>query len=66
MRVILDGDGDADLIAFLRELDPDGTVELGPRRCEHCGEPFAASRSDARYCTPKCRHAAWRARTANG
>lgn len=27
--------------------------------CEACGEPFESRRRDARFCSPKCRKAAW-------
>jgi len=33
-------------------------------RCERCGEPFAPTRSDARYCSTACRVAAHRDRKA--
>jgi hypothetical protein len=37
----------------------------GPRRCEGCGERLPAlARSDARYCSVRCRVAAHRARAA--
>lgn len=32
--------------------------------CERCGSTFEVSRSDARYCSSRCRTAAYRARTA--
>ena len=28
--------------------------------CDHCGQSFAAKRSDAKYCSPRCRTAAHR------
>ncbi len=28
-----------------------------PKECANCGEPFVASRTAARYCTPRCRKA---------
>ncbi len=31
--------------------------------CERCGEPFVATRSDARYCSTACRVAAHRSRS---
>ena len=34
------------------------------RACEHCGETFEPSRSDARYCSAACKQAAWRRRAA--
>src|SRR6478735_1743736 len=34
------------------------------RACEHCGETFQPSRSDARYCSSACKQAAWRRRAA--
>ena len=30
-------------------------AQSAPRACEHCGEPLASSRSDARYCGARCR-----------
>jgi len=30
--------------------------------CTHCGSTMLALRSDARYCSPACRQAAYRAR----
>ncbi len=30
--------------------------------CDNCGNWFKAKRLDARYCSSKCRVAAWRAR----
>ena len=30
--------------------------------CVHCGEPFMATRTDALYCSPKCRIGAFRQR----
>lgn len=35
------------------------------KRCEVCGEEFFASRSDTRYCSRKCRNAAYRMRNPN-
>jgi hypothetical protein len=32
--------------------------------CEHCGEEFKSVRSDAKFCSPKCRVAANRAKSA--
>jgi hypothetical protein len=32
------------------------------RPCEHCGNAYVASRTDTRYCSPRCRVAAHRAR----
>jgi hypothetical protein len=32
------------------------------RRCARCGQSFAPRRADARFCGPKCRSAAHRAR----
>jgi hypothetical protein len=32
-----------------------------PFACAHCGEPFTPARSDARYCSGRCRVAAHRA-----
>ena len=32
-----------------------------PLACENCGEPFTPRRSDARYCSTRCRVAAHRA-----
>ena len=32
--------------------------------CGSCGQPFTASRSDARYCSPPCRQKAYRDRLA--
>lgn len=32
------------------------------RTCEHCGQPFTAKRTDARYCSATCRQRAKRAR----
>lgn len=40
-----------------------GTCEPRQRTCAQCGAPFSASRSDARYCSGRCRVAAHRART---
>ena len=31
--------------------------------CEHCGEPFAVTRSNKKYCSDKCRADAWEKRT---
>jgi hypothetical protein len=33
--------------------------------CEWCGEPFAATRADARYCSAACKQKAYRARRAS-
>jgi hypothetical protein len=33
-----------------------------PLQCAHCGNPFAPTRSDARFCSGRCRTAAHRAR----
>ena len=35
-----------------------------PRQCEQCGKTFTPTRSDARYCSTKCRVAAHRSRTS--
>ena len=35
-----------------------------PRDCEACGEPFAPTRADARYCSNACRQDAYRERHA--
>lgn len=35
-----------------------------PRRCKECGEPFKPRRSDAAYCSARCRIARHRARLA--
>jgi len=35
-------------------------VEHEPRACEHCGEEFTPKRSDARFCSVRCRVAAHR------
>lgn len=32
------------------------------RHCTTCGDPFVALRSDARYCSPRCRQKAYRQR----
>lgn len=32
------------------------------RPCERCGTVFTPPRNDGRYCSPRCRQAAWRAR----
>jgi hypothetical protein len=32
--------------------------------CRRCAREFEATRSDARYCSPACRGADWRARDA--
>lgn len=40
--------------------------EKPPNRCEHCGEPFVSTRSDARYCSTAHRVAAHRARKHEG
>jgi len=37
-------------------------VENDARACERCDEPFTPRRSDARYCSSRCRVAAHRAR----
>lgn len=37
-------------------------VQHDPMPCAHCGEDFTPKRSDARYCSGKCRVAAHRAR----
>ncbi len=36
-----------------------------PTQCENCGRPLQARRSDARYCSARCRGAAHRARVAS-
>ena len=41
------------------EARPEGT-----RECWHCHDPFYPARSDARYCSPRCRVAAHRAHRA--
>jgi predicted nucleic acid-binding Zn ribbon protein len=33
-----------------------------PLICDHCSEPFLASRISQRFCSPRCRMAAWRER----
>ena len=33
------------------------------QRCERCGEPVTTARSDARYCSERCRKAAWAQRS---
>lgn len=37
-----------------------------PLPCGHCGKPFTPKRSDARYCSGRCRTAAHRCRTNGG
>jgi hypothetical protein len=39
-----------------------GSQPLRGRACERCGQTFAPRRSDARYCSGRCRVAAHRAR----
>jgi predicted nucleic acid-binding Zn ribbon protein len=55
----------------LRRFSPDeidGRVfvrlRLGIRvgLCEHCGKPFPDYRNGQKYCSPKCRQAAWRSK----
>ena len=47
-----------------------GLISMGrrgkpsPRDCEACGEPFAPTRADARYCSNACRQDAYRERHA--
>ena len=36
------------------------------RTCEHCDVKFTPPRSDARYCSSRCRQAAYRARSRLG
>lgn len=36
------------------------------RPCDGCGRPVSATRSDARYCSGRCRQAALRSRRSNG
>jgi hypothetical protein len=36
------------------------------RRCLVCRAPIESRRSTRRYCSPRCRAAAWRARDGNG
>jgi hypothetical protein len=40
--------------------------ERSARRCQHCGQVIAQARTDARYCSPACRTAAWRTRREGG
>ena len=44
---------------------PEATSNVAPvtRKCEQCREPFEAARSDARYCSTRCRVRAHRSRT---
>jgi hypothetical protein len=44
----------------LRHLTRDG------KKCAVCGEEFSAARSDARFCSPPCRQAAYRVRRMTG
>jgi hypothetical protein len=39
-------------------------VDHDTRPCDACGERYTPTRSDGRYCTPRCRQAAYRARKA--
>lgn len=38
------------------------TLRQATRRCDQCGTPFVAMKPHARYCTPRCRLAAYRRR----
>ena len=38
----------------------------GGRRCAGCGQALTATRSDARYCSGRCRQAALRTRQGDG
>jgi hypothetical protein len=59
---------------LIRELDPPLNRLLRPRArralpmfpCAHCGQEFTPSRSDARFCSGRCRVAAHRARGLSG
>jgi hypothetical protein len=39
---------------------------VGGRVCAACGRPFAAARTDARYCSGRCRQATLRSRRGDG
>lgn len=43
---------------------PRKRVEHQPRACEHCGSLFTPTRSDARFCSGRCRVAAHRRKEA--
>jgi hypothetical protein len=48
----------------VRKIRSANRPELTPIECYFCGEDFTPSRSDARYCSPACRQAAYREREA--
>jgi hypothetical protein len=58
---------DPDLAALLAQLASDDYLtaldDLPDRRCGHCDAPLEPRRSDALYCSGRCRVAAFRART---
>jgi hypothetical protein len=55
-------------LSYMRRLRAEQRPE--PEPCARCGESFTPPRSDARYCSPACRQAAYRERkvasTADG
>jgi hypothetical protein len=46
----------------LRRTTP---VNGGDTICAHCGDPFTPFRSDMKYCSQRCRQAAYHARLAS-
>lgn len=48
-----------------RKFDRSGAAMIG-RPCDQCGQSFVPARADARFCSARCRSAAYRARRVAG